>query len=83
MAHEAGVGSAAAGSPVAARWLGSVRKLQSLHTCAPEIDCTPVVAGSKLQGQRSVSVWLTSSAVSMYITSIRLHSSPLVQSLLM
>jgi len=78
-AEEAGGGSVAAGNPVAARWLGRVREVQ--RACAPEIDCTPVVAGTKAQGRRSVAVWLTSSAVSMYLASDRLHSSPLVQSL--
>ena len=58
------------------------RKVQPLRTCAPETDCTPVVAGNKADGRRSVAVWLTSSAVSMYIASDRLRSSPLVHSLL-
>jgi len=51
-----GGGSAAAGNPVAAKWLGSVRKVQPLRACAPEIDCTPVVAGNTAQGRRSVAV---------------------------
>jgi len=37
------------------------------------------VAGTGAQGRRSVAVWLTSSAVSMYLASNRLRSSPLVQ----
>jgi len=77
---EAGGGSVEAGNPVAARWLGRVREVQ--RACAPQLDCTqPVAAGTKAQGQRSVAVWLTSSAVSMYLASDWLHSSPLVQSL--
>jgi len=41
---------------VAARWLDRVREVQ--RACAPETDCTPVVAGTKAQGRRSVAVWL-------------------------
>jgi len=80
-ADEADGGSAAAGNSAAARQLGSVRKMQPLRACAPEIDCTPVVAGNKAQGRHSVVVWLTSSAVLMYVASNQLHSSPLVQSI--
>ena len=42
-----------------------------------------IMAGSKARGRRGVAVWLTSSAVSIYIATDRLHSSPLVQSLSM
>jgi len=81
LADEAGDSNAAAGNPVAARWLGSVRKVQPLPACAQEMDCTPVVAGNKTQGQHSVIVWLTRSVMLMYIASEWLHSSLLVQSL--
>ena len=41
----------------------------------------PIMAGSRARGRRSVTVWLTSSAVSICIATDRLRSSPLVQSL--
>jgi len=78
-ADEAGGGSVAAGNPAAVRQLGRVREVQ--RACAPEIDCTPVVAGNKVQGWCSVAIWLTCSALLMYLASDRLHSSPLVKSL--
>ena len=50
----------------------------------PKMPCnlfTAIMAGSRARGRRSVAVWLTSSAVSVWITTNRLRSSPLEQSL--
>jgi len=48
------------------------------RTCALEIDCTPVVAGTKVQGRCRVAIWLTCSALLMYLATDRLYSSLLV-----
>jgi len=74
--------AAAHGASGGSRWWQAGRGKQGSQTVLRAANRShPIMAGRRARGQRSVAVWLTSSAVSMRVASNRLHSSPLVQSL--
>jgi len=64
------------------RWLQAGRGNQGSRTVLRAANWShSIMAGRRARGQRSVAVWLTSSAVSRRVATNRLRLSPLVQSL--